>query len=492
MTPTRFILAILFSLSAVDHATAGPEDSVVRVFASLRLPNPVRPWAKQSPVEVMGTGVVVDGKTILTNAHIVLYASEVFVQAPRGGDRIGAKVATIGPGIDLATLTLEDESFLERRPPLPRATKYPAADDAVILMGFPAGGTGLAVTRGVVSRIDYAAYNDVTEGLRIQVDAVAGPGSSGGPALVDGKMVGLVFRRAQNAGIVIPNEEIDIFLEDVRDGRYDGKPQVADHFQPLVNEALRKKLGMGRADRGVLVRRPRKSDPAYPLREGDVVTRIGTADVDNEGLVDFEDNLRLPFTALVSRLVKNGTVPVRLVRDGKPLETGMIATREDDRLIKPYRGQYPRYFVHGPLVFSPAIDEAVSMYAEGNPFAMPGSPLVTRDTDWVAFPGEELVVVTAPMLAHPISRGYSEPFGQVVKDIDGVPIRNLRHLVEVLRDGTGEYLTIRFHGELSETLVFPRKGMEEATTALMAENGIPRRGSEDVMAAWKAKAAPGR
>ena len=359
-------------------------------------------------------------------------------------------------------------------------------------MGFPAGGSGLAVSRGVVSRIDYAAYNDLTQGLQIQVDAVAGPGNSGGPALVDGKMAGLVFRRAQNAGVVIPNEEIDAYLDDVKDGRYDGKPRVIDQFQGLVNEALRKKLGLGRTDRGVMVRRPGRDDPSYPLREGDVLTRVGDRAIDNEGMADFEDNLRLFFTSLVPFAAKDGHLPVRLIREGKPLEVMMPVTREDDRLIKPYRGQYPPYFVHGPLVFSPAIEQALPIYAQGNPLAMVGSPLSTRETDRVAFPGEELVVVTAPLLAHPIARGYSDPFGQVVKDVDGVAVKNLRHLVELLRDGEGEYLEIRFHGVLSETLVFPRKAMEEATSELMAENGIPKRGSEEVMAVWNAKPAAPR
>jgi hypothetical protein len=96
------------------------------------------------------------------------------------------------------------------------------------------------------------------------------------------------------------------------------------------------------------------------------------------------------------------------------------------------------------------------------------------------------------MLAHPIMRGYSDPFGQVVKDVDGVAIRNLRHLVEVLRDGQGEYLTIRFFGDLSETLVFPRKAVEAATAELMAENGVPRRGSEDAMEVWNGKSVTRR
>jgi S1-C subfamily serine protease len=486
--PNQCAIAILFCFYFGSRARAdGPEDSVVRVFASLRIPNLSRPWAKQTPVEVMGTGVVIDGKRILTNAHIVLYAGEVFVQSPRGGDRFVAKVASIGPGIDLATLTLEEEGFFEKRPPIARAKKRPVANDSVVLMGFPAGGVGLALSRGVVSRIDYAQYNDLTDGLRIQVDAVAGPGNSGGPALVDGKMVGLVFRRAQNAGVVIPNEEIDAYLEDVKDGRYDGKPRLVDHFQPLVNEALRKKLGLARTDRGIMVRMPALLNASNPLREGDVVTRFGTVEIDNEGMVDFEGDLRLPCTALVPKLAKDGSIPVRLLRGGKTLGVDITVTREDDRLIKPYVGQYPSYFVHGPLVFSPAMEEAVSMYAQGNPFSILGSPLVSRDGDHVAFPGEQLVVVTAPLLSHPITRGYEDAFGHVVKDVDGISIKNLRHLIEVLRDGKGEYLTIRFHGELAQMLVFPRKVIEDATAELMVENGIPRRGSEDVMTVWNAK-----
>jgi hypothetical protein len=246
---------------------------------------------------------------------------------------------------------------------------------------------------------------------------------------------------------------------------------------------------MARADRGIMVRKPGRDDASHPLHEWDVLTHIGTSAIDNEGMVDFGENLRMPFMALVSRLAKDGAVPVRLIRDGKPLEIAMPVSREDDRLIKPFRGQCPPYFVHGPFVFSPAIEQAISTYAQASPQAMLGSPLATYTDDRVTSPDEELVVVTAPLLAHRITRGYGDPFGQVVKDVDGVKIKHLRHLVEVLRDGKGEFLTIRFHGDASETLVFPRKAIEESTADLMSENGIPKRGTDEVMAVWNARPA---
>jgi hypothetical protein len=63
---------------------AGPEDSAVRVTASVRYPNPLRPWTKSNAMEVQGTGVVIEGKKILTNAHLVLDATDVYVQACNG------------------------------------------------------------------------------------------------------------------------------------------------------------------------------------------------------------------------------------------------------------------------------------------------------------------------------------------------------------------------------------------------------------------------
>jgi hypothetical protein len=49
------------------------------------------------------------------------------------------------------------------------------------------------------------------------------------------------------------------------------------------------------------------------------------------------------------------------------------------------------------------------------------------------------------------------------------------------------FLTIRFAEEGAETLVFRRKAMLDATEPLMSQNGIPRRGSEDVLAVWVAR-----
>ncbi len=67
---------------------------------------------------------------------------------------------------------------------------------------------------------------------------------------------------------------------------------------------------------------------------------------------------------------------------------------------------------------------------------------------------------------------------------------DLNHLVEVLRDGRLEYVTIRFADDHSEALVFRRREIDAATSEVMAENGIPRRGTSDVLAVWGKKLSP--
>src|SRR6202046_433511 len=107
------------------------ENSVVKIFATMRYPDPFKPWSKQAPTEVSASGVVIEGKRILTNAHVVLYATQVQVQANATGDKLPATVVAVAPGIDLAVLQLDDAGFFDAHPALPRASELPRVKEPV-------------------------------------------------------------------------------------------------------------------------------------------------------------------------------------------------------------------------------------------------------------------------------------------------------------------------------------------------------------------------
>ena len=296
------------------------ENSVVKVFSTMRLPDPQRPWSKSAPQDATGSGVVIEGRRILTNAHMVLYASQVQVQANQAGDKISATVEAVAPGIDLAVLKLDDETFFDTHPALPRANILPEIKDTVLVYGFPTGGTSLSITKGIVSRIEFTGYNFPVSGLRIQIDAAINPGNSGGPAVAGDKMIGLAFSRlggAENIGYIIPCEEIELFLREVAGGHTYGKPTMFDDLQTLENPALRSFLKLDPAVKGMVVTKTDVTDPAYPLKPWDVITHIGDTPLDDQGMIKVTDHLRLGFQYQIQKIAKDGRVPLTLVR-GRP------------------------------------------------------------------------------------------------------------------------------------------------------------------------------
>jgi len=478
----------------------GVENSVVKVFSTLRGPDLQKPWAKQAPHEISGSGLVIEGRRILTNAHVVLYASQVQIQANQAGDKISATVEAVAPGIDLAVLKLEDETFFDTHPALPRAGALPVIKDPVLVYGFPTGGTSLSITKGIVSRIEFAGYNYPTSGLRVQIDAAINPGNSGGPALVGDKVIGVAFSHlanAQNIGYIIPCEEIELFLKDLADGRYDGKPALYDELQTLENPALRAFLKVEKSVHGIVVHEPFSADPSYPLRAWDVITKIGDAAVDDQGMIKLGENLRVHFTYLVQQTAKDGKVPLTIVRTGKELAVQVPVSASRPKLIPYLHGAYPSYFIFGPMVFSVATEDLLAAIGSSPnaarslaAFSALGNPMISRRSERPAFPDEELVLVPGPFLPHKLTNGYGTPNLKVVKAVNGTPIKNLLHLVQILRDSKDEFITIQYATRTAETMVFPRKEMLAATDEILTDSGIRAMGSADSLAVWNAKPSP--
>ncbi len=465
-----------FAADSFDiDANKALSNSVVKIFATRVNPDTLKPWNKQSPSNVTGSGVVIEGKRILTNAHVALYASEIQVQANEAGDKMAAAVEFIAPGIDLAILKLEDESFFKTHAPMPRATTLPSIKDAVLAYGFPAGGDSQSITKGIVSRIEFVGYKHQVSGLRIQVDAAINPGNSGGPVVAGDKMIGLIFSNipsAQNIGCIIPNEEIELFLKDIADGRYDGKPAIFDDFQTLENPALRAFLELNNDAKGLVVYQSLRSDSDYPLKKWDVVTHIGDTPVDAQGMVTVNVGLRVRMRYLVQKVAKNGFVPLTVVRAGKVI------------------------FIYGPMVLTKATADMLPGYQSTVPsnasvinamvnWSLTGNPLVTQRGDNATKEKEELVVISAPFFPHKVATGYSNLTFRVIKSVNGTPVRSLTHLVELLRDMKDEFVAFDIEMKGGEGVVFRHKDMLAATEEILTSNSIRSQGSQLLMKVWR-------
>ncbi len=492
MKPIRCWLFLVFFTSQFTFAQdiETPVRSILfKITATTRSPDFFQPWNKYKASEVSGTGFLIAGNRILTNAHVVRYATQIYVQADQSDQRIAAEVVSSSQSIDLAVLKLEDESVLSDRTALQLQGNLPRVRSDVTVYGYPIGGDQLSVTKGIVSRVEYVGAM-----LRTQIDAAINPGNSGGPAISDGKVVGVAFsglKQADNIGYLIPSTEVNAFLDDVADNEYTGRPTFWDSLQTVENPALRTWLGLPKTTGGLMVSSLQSSSPDNPLQVGDVITKLGPHAIDSKGLVKVGDSLNLSFRYYIPELIEAGKLPVTVWRKGVEKEVKIPVEVRPPLLMAPLDGSYPRFAIIGPLAFEAVSGEfsAILAQAQGSAqlLSTRGSPLIEDAFRWKTDPDQELVVIPSPPFAHRLMKGYSPPFISCVKEINGTKVRNLKHLVELIRDCKDEFLTISFYDRSAEILVFNRAEYIESTEDILTDNNIRKQFSDDLETVWRKK-----
>lgn len=478
---------------AAQAAQAAPaadiRQSVVKIFTTSRGPDLARPWTRQQASNSTGSGLVIEGGRILTNAHVVEYGQQIFVQPYLTSQRLAARVLAHNTGIDLALLELEDADAIEGVPMAALDAELPNIGDKANAYGYPMGGEELSITEGIVSRIEFVNYNAGTLGLRIQVDAALNPGNSGGPVTVGGKVIGLTFSgidQADNIGYIIPNEEIRLFLQDAADGRIKGRAFLRETFDNTRNPGVREKLGLGGGLDGMVVAGQVKGNP---LMNWDVVTTIAGRPIDSQGLVSVTDDLRLYFEYYVHHaLNEDGTITLGVLRAGERIEVRSPVVYGDDDFFEALDNTYPSYVVFGPLVFTPVYQSHV-YGLDLDRMAMRHNPIVGR-----AFTGkdptaqvQQYVILAGGLLNHRINLAYEVAPFSTLKSVNGTTITSLKHLVETLRDLSASdepFLTFEFYDRGTDRLVYRRADILASIEDVLNENGIRRSLSPDLEALW--------
>jgi S1-C subfamily serine protease len=478
----------IYSQEAVQDAI---KKTVFKITATLRSPDFLQPWNRLNPKEISGTGFVIEGERLLTNAHVVRHTSEIYVQAEGSSDRTPATIEFIDHELDLALLKLDDASILSNIQPLPMNADLPTTRSEVVVLGYPVGGDQLSVTKGIVSRVEYTGYAPNTSGLRTQIDAAINSGNSGGPAICNNEVIGVAFsnlRNADNIGYIIPASEVQLFLSDCRDGKFDGKYSYNDYTQTLENPAIKEKMRIPNGVSGLMVSQPRNNNPDYPLQTGDIITKIGEHSLDSRGNVHLPTGQTLNFRYYIPLLEKDGLVPITRLRGEQLEDIQLPVTRGPDLMVPFLRGDYPRYAIFGPMTFE-AVTAEMLMIATTNPqlgsmLSIRRSPLSSDLQLLRNQPGQEYVVVPCPPFTHRLMKGYTPPVMCTLKSVNNIPVHSLRQLVEWMRDSSDEYIEFCFYDLGTERIVFRRKEFIDATESILTDNNIRKQFSPDLEEVW--------
>jgi len=108
------LLLLLFSSSALSIAS--PQERTVKVHVVSQAYDIQSPWNRGSSKDGSGSGLVYKSGLVLTNAHVVRHARQVYIQPYQSSLKIEAEVLFYAPGIDLAILKPLDDSLTEFDP----------------------------------------------------------------------------------------------------------------------------------------------------------------------------------------------------------------------------------------------------------------------------------------------------------------------------------------------------------------------------------------
>jgi S1-C subfamily serine protease len=442
---------ILSCCLAWTSIAAEPETSVIQIYTSSQQPLWDNPWRFDTVRRSTGSGFVIKGKKIMTNAHVVSWGKQILVRRYQDPRPFLAKVSFIGHDCDLALLEVEDPSFFDGLEAL-EFGDLPKVRSTVVTYGYPAGGEQISYTRGVVSRIEMQNYVHIGNRslLGVQTDAAINPGNSGGPVIQDGRVIGVAFQGIsglENTGFFIPTPIVNHFLKDIEDGTYHGFPQAGVRVVSLENPAYRKYLKLPNSPIGARI------DSIIPiettkkvLRPDDVILKIGNYPVGSDGTVLYEGN-RLSLGVLFNEVQHGESVPMKIWREGKELDVSLpLFVYDKDKNIGNQYDSPPRYYIYGGLVFTPLSLDFLKTF--GRNWSDSANAELIYSLYYARHEAPEKVrsepIVLATTLASPVNANFTIQSRALVDKVNGKRIDKLEDLIHAIESHKDSFHVFEF------------------------------------------------
>lgn len=463
----------------------GVRDSIIKIYTSFNQYDHQNPWSKLGPRQKYGSGAIIqlpdsDQMVVLTNSHVI--SAHTYIEGRKNGqtDRYKLKPLWVSHELDLALLVPfhdhEIALFFSGTTPVPLGNVPPLQTD-LMLLGYPIGGDTISATKGVLSRLEYQPYsNSGFSFLAGQIDAASNPGNSGGPAVVNGEIIGVLMQgyspfEASNIAHIVPVNVIRHFLQDIADGHYSGVPSLGIETEELENGFFKTVYGV-KENKGVLVRHVIPGSAADGvLQPDDVILELDGHAVGHDKTVVFRGSERVSMDYVVHSRQVGEALGVRVIRDKQALDLAVTLTQPvNNDLLLGFDGQAaPSYFIYQGLVFTKVTRELL-MGAGHDLISYAGlTPVLLNN---FRFADEDEVVVILKVLPHEANRGYHNTFLRRVDRVGSEKVRNLKQLIGLIESEKQNFLELSTGYKGLEKIVLNTHLTDVVNAEVMWLNGI--------------------
>ncbi|MBV1870870.1 MAG: trypsin-like peptidase domain-containing protein [Gammaproteobacteria bacterium] len=471
-----FTLFSFFSTHCQCKSESSIKNSIVKIYTTKVPPSYDSPWSFLNQEQSGGSGSVIDNNLIITSAHVVSDQRFITVRLFGEAKKYEATIVAISHEADLALLTVDNRDFFDKVTPIPLG-ELPDLQDEVFVFGFPEGGDTLSITNGNVSRIEYGAYSHSSQSYTVmQIDAAVDHGSSGGPVITNGKVVGVVMQRvneSDNISYAVPVSIIDHFLQDLKDGKHNGIPRIGFFIQDLENEGMRARYHLKSNQTGVLVLKI--VDGAIDknaLRENDVLLKIDNNDIAGDGTVELRQGERISMGYHLDKHQIGENIDFQVLRNGHIKNISIKAKKE--KVYQVNREEYgisPNYYIFGGLVFSPLTVNYMKTWGDEWFVDSPIEYLyLYKNGLWENKLQEHICLIK--VLPHTINAGYHDKSDLIIEAVNGMPIINLEHMISLIESSAKGLIEFRIMNR--GTIVIDRNAAIDTHNDILTEYAIPK------------------
>ena len=437
------LTATLALATALTGFASDISKSVIRVSSTLQSYNPSQPWDKTAPEQRHGLGAILNNHQVLITAEMVTNANFIELESANGQHKIPAKVASIDYESNLALLeaiSKNDSDILSSYTSLDiSAHAHPG--DAVELIQIEGNGMPL-ITEGRVLAADVlSSFVPGHEFLTYEIKASMQSAESSYtiPILHKGKLLGLLSSYSSKDQLVdiIAPEIVSAFLEDAKDGDYQGFPSLGIEVTDTSDKHFRSWLKLPQDTGGLYITRVVKNSSAAQsgIKKGDVLLSIDGHAVDRRGYYEANGFGQIFWSHLIrgSQTVGN-QVTLDLLRDGKTIQHTVTLNRKAEGIIPSHTyGQAPRYLIKGGIVFQELTQTYLQAFGDNWTSRAPLNLLDAFNHPEDYEKDLNRIVFISTTLPTPATLGYESLRSVIVEEVNGQKIKDIPSLVEAFK-----------------------------------------------------------